>query len=213
LGGKVKGLASLMENYELILFALPIAIILSLIFMLLVRLTAGCVIYLLILVTIGSLIALGVFLIMSDTAAQYTTQNQTARILLAVGCFLIALLILIMVCCFRKKISLASSIIKVSSRFVTENCLIVVLPIILFVIMIFFLALWILEFLGYYSLGTPSTENHQLPFARFDIPTYVYIIGGFHIFYLFWTLLFLIDTGSFIVGGAACSWYYHQGSA
>jgi len=33
--------------------------------------------------------------------------------------------------------------------------------------MLAFVILWILEALGYYSLGTPIHEKHQLPFQHF----------------------------------------------
>ena len=78
--------------------------------------------------------------------------------------------------------------------------------------MIIFIVLWILEALGFYSLGTPTTGQHQYPFQHFSIPTWILVIGGFHVFYLIWGLFFLIETGSFIIGGAAVSWYYKQDS-
>lgn len=35
---------------------------------------------------------------------------------------------------------------------------------------------------------------------------------AFHVIYLIWTLVFLIETNSFIIGGAATNWYYkHEG--
>lgn len=79
--------------------------------------------------------------------------------------------------------------------------------------MILFIALWILEALGYYSLGTPKTVQHQYPFQHFDVPDWVIGLGVFHVFYLIWNLFFLIETGSFIIGGTAVSWYYKRESA
>jgi hypothetical protein len=76
--------------------------------------------------------------------------------------------------------------------------------------MIIFIALWILEALGYYSLGTPKTGTHQYPFQHFDVPNWILAVAAFHVFYLIWTLFFLIESGSFIVGGAAVSWYYKR---
>jgi hypothetical protein len=59
-------------------------------------------------------------------------------------------------------------------------------------------------------LGTPKSSIHQYPFQHFDIPTSVLVLGGVHIFYLLWSILFLVDTGNFLIGGAACSWYYDK---
>lgn len=115
-----------------------------------------------------------------------------------------------MTCCLRKRLALASSIVKVSANFVSSNCGIIFLPLVLFVIMVLFIALWVLEALGYYSLGNPKTVEHQYPFQHFDVPNWIIAVGVFHIFYLIWTLFFLIETGSFIIGGAAVSWYYKR---
>jgi hypothetical protein len=181
--------------------------------MLFVRLTASCFIYLLIVVTVGVLIAFGVYLILGNKVSpdsQPIFASDTTRILIAVGAFVLALLIIIMVCCFRKRLSLASSIVKVSANFVSSNCFIVLLPILLFFVMIIFIALWILEGLGYYSLGTPKVVKHQYPFQHFDVPGWIIGLGIFHVFYLLWNLFFFIETGSFMIGGAACSWYYKR---
>ena len=213
LGGSAESFSSIMENYVLIILSLPIAIVLALIIMLFVRLTASCFIYLLIIATVGVLIAFGVYLILGTKVApdsQPIFASDTTRILVAVGVFVLALLIIIMVCCFRKRLSLASSIVKVSANFVSSNCFIVILPILLFLVMILFIALWILEGLGYYSLGNPTTVKHQYPFQHFEVPNWIIGLGIFHVFYLLWNLFFLIETGSFIIGGAACSWYYKR---
>lgn len=215
MGGSAEQISSLMENYVLIILAFPISIILALIIMLFVRITANCFIYLLIISTVTVLLAFGVYLFMMPSLDQGTTSepliaDNTTRILIAVGVIILAVLIVVMACCFRKRLALASSIVKVSANFVSSNCGIVFLPLLLFVVMVLFIALWILEALGYYSLGNPSTVEHQYPFQHFDVPNWILGVGVFHVFYLLWTLFFLIETGSFIIGGAAVSWYYKR---
>jgi hypothetical protein len=37
-------------------------------------------------------------------------------------------------------------------------------------------------------------------------------IGGLHVFYLFWVILFLVETSSFLISGTAASWYYKRDS-
>jgi hypothetical protein len=214
LGGSTEMITSVMENYVLIILAFPIAILLSLIVILFIRLTASCFIYLLIFATIVALILFGVYLFMMPSLAEPGEEplinDNTTRILVGIAVLLLAVLITIMVCCVRKRLSLASSIIKVSATFVTANCSIVFLPILLFVIMVLFVALWILEALGYYSLGTPTNAEHKYPFQQFDVPSWIVAVGIFHIFYLLWNLVFFIETGSFIIGGAATSWYFKR---
>lgn len=113
-----------MDNYVLIILALPIAIIISLIIMLFIRFTASCFIYMLIIAIFAVLVAFGVYLIMmpslqhGDSGTPLIADNAT-RIILAVVFLVLALLIVVMVCCFRKRLSLASSIVEVSAKFVS----------------------------------------------------------------------------------------------
>ena len=204
-------MTSLMQNFSLILFSIPIAIILALIFMLLIRCCAGVFIYILIFLTIIALVAFGVYLLISPTnPVTGAASGTTGSIIAAVVCFLLAFLILLLLCCFKKRIRLATSIIKVAANFVASHCMIILLPLGLFLITILFVAVWILQAFGFYSLGTPYTAPHQYPFAHFQLSVWVKILFGFHVLYLIWTLMFLIETSTFIIGGAATNWYYSR---
>lgn len=126
--------------------------------MLLMRITAGFFVYLLLALSIISLLAFGLYLLVAPQTqyvalASTLTQNQYLSKIVAVVCIILGILIAIMAVCFRKRLTLASSIVKVSSRFVQENCPVMLLQFILFVVMILFVALWIVEALGFYSLG------------------------------------------------------------
>lgn len=58
-------------------------------------------------------------------------------------CFLLAAAIVVFVCCFRSRISLAAKIVEVSAVFVGKNCYIVLVPLFMFFITLVFLILWI----------------------------------------------------------------------
>lgn len=203
-GGSASAMTSLMNNYVLVILGVPIAIIIAVLFMLLIRFIAGIFIYILIFLTIGALVGLGVYFLMGPV----NSAGNTGSIILAVIFFVMAFLILLLVICFRHRISLATSIIKVASKFTTDNCLIVLLPVLLFVVMVVVLVLWVFQALGFYSLGTPTTAEHQYPFQHFKITSGIQVLFGFHVFYMVWALMFLIDTSTFIIGGAATNWYY-----
>jgi hypothetical protein len=120
LGSSGAGFASLLKNYSLIIIAIPIAIVIAVIFMLLIRLVAGIFIYLLIFACIAALVAVGTYLIISPTTSSGSAQGglSTTNIIIAVVCYLLAFLIILILCCFRSRISLASSIVKVAAKFV-----------------------------------------------------------------------------------------------
>lgn len=204
-------MTSLLKNTSLIIISIPIAIVVAILFMLLIRFTAGFFIYVLVAVAVLSLLGLGLYLLVAPTStATGSNTGAAGTIIGAVICFILAILIVVLVCCYRHRISLATSIVKVTANFVSSNCLLVLLPIVIFVITIAFLVLWVFQALGFYSLGTPVNREHQYPFQHFEVTAAMKILFGFHIAYLIWTLMFLIETNSFIIGGTATNWYYHH---
>jgi hypothetical protein len=162
---------------------------------------------------IGALIGFGVYLLITPSnSVAGTSAGTTGSIIVACICFLFAFLILLLVCCFRKKIALATSIIKVAAKFISTHCGVVLVPVVLFIVTLFFLVLWVLQALGFYSLGTPYHTKHQYPFAHFQITVWIEILFAVHVIFLLWTLMFFIETSTFIVGGTATSWYYGRPS-
>ena len=71
------------------------------------------------------------------------TQYQYLSKIVAGACIILGVVIAIMAFCFRNRLKLASSIVKVSTRFVNENCPVMLLQLVIFVIMVIFIALWI----------------------------------------------------------------------
>ena len=127
--------------------------------MILVRFTACCFVYILILLAVGGLVGLGAFLITQNTGASSALINNE-KLRMVVGILLIVLgaLVLVLMCCLRNRISLASKIVEVAAVFVAKNCIVVFLPLLLFFITLLFIALWVVEALGYYSLGKPTAN-------------------------------------------------------
>jgi len=80
----------------------------------------------------------------------------------------------------------------------------------MFLVTLIFLDLWVLEALGYYSLGTPIFAPHQYPYQHFDIPGTIYALFVVHVFYLLWIIFFLVHTSDFLICGTAASWYFQR---
>jgi hypothetical protein len=117
--------------------------------MILVRCLAQCFIYILILATIGALIGIGTYILIGDKSATpggalSLVENPVWKVVIAIGCYIFALLIFIVMCCFRSRLALASKVIEVAAVFVGENCVVILIPFIMFIVTILFMALWIL---------------------------------------------------------------------
>lgn len=180
--------------------------------MLIVRCTAGCFVYILIFICVGALVIFGIYIWTQPVGGEIGTsalfQNNTARTIVSIACFFLAAAILVFFCCFKSRIDLASKIIEVSAVFVAKNCYIVLIPLIMFIVTLLFLALWVLEALGYYSLGTPTKNKQSYPYQHFDMSKSIYALLALHIFYVLWVVFFLIHTSNFLINGTACSWYF-----
>jgi hypothetical protein len=150
-GGSANSISSIINNYSLILLSFPVSILIAVAFMLLIKFTAKLFIYMVIVFSIGALLGMGVYMLVSSEISSITIFFSTF-------CFSIAFFIVLVVYCIRRRLALASIIIKVAAKFISENCLIVLLPVGLFVLTVFYLVLWVLQSLGFYSLGTPTTS-------------------------------------------------------
>lgn len=105
-------MSSLIKSYGLILLSLPMAIVVALAFMLLIRFAAKIFIYMLIAFAIIALVGIGVYL--------FSTPGQNSgRTAVGVLCFLFAGIIILAVICIRRKLSLAAIIVKVAAKFVS----------------------------------------------------------------------------------------------
>lgn len=87
------------------------------------RITANFFVYLLLIVSITSTIGFGTYLVISPSneyvaLANVLFHNHYLSTIVGVVFIILGLLILIMACCFSDRLQLASSIVKVSTRFV-----------------------------------------------------------------------------------------------
>ena len=105
--------------WPILLASIPIAIFLSVVFMLFIRFTAGCFVYLLLGLSILACIGLGIYLIAAPTdSIAGVAMNRVFAITFGALLILFGVLITLGVCCYRKRIRLASIIVQTSARFV-----------------------------------------------------------------------------------------------
>lgn len=139
--------AALAIGWKLILIAVPMAIILSLVVMILIRIFASCFIYILIFALVGALVAFGIYVWTQPVGGYLGStalfQNNFARAAVSILSFLLAFAIVLFVCCYRSRISLAAKITQVSAVFVAEKCLIILVPLVMFAITLALVVLWI----------------------------------------------------------------------
>jgi hypothetical protein len=80
------------------------------------------------------------------------------------------------------------------------------LPFILVGVLVLFLFFWLFLTTSFYSMSTPVKETRVLPFQHFNVPTPIAVLLVINVFYLVWSLFFLIHTGNCIISGTAINW-------
>jgi len=55
-------------------------------------------------------------------------------------------------------------------------------------------------------MSTPVEEQRVLPFQHYNVPTPIAALLIINVFYMIWSLFFLMHTGNFIISGTVINW-------
>lgn len=137
----------------------PIAALISIVALILIRVIAGYVVYFFYAFVILALIAFGIYLVLPNNNKSDTTfilkQNQAVAISISVLSFVLAIAMLFLFISFREKIKQTVDYIDKSNEFLRNNYSIIILPIILTGCSILFLFFWQFLTLSFYSVARP----------------------------------------------------------
>lgn len=175
--------------------------------MLFVRITSQSFVTLFILCGMVALVSFAVYLLIPDSTTKFSLKhNSVASIVVGIMCLLLALFEMVFLCCYQNRIALSSNIVTVADRFLNNNKKLLLLCLILIAVFALFFVWWVFLGLCYFSMGDIDNST-RLPFEHYKMPNIVKAWSVVYIFSLLWSLTFLIDTGRFIIGGTAVSWY------
>lgn len=125
----------------------------------------------------------------------YVVWSITAIFSLAVLC-----------CCNAIKIGIA--VFKTTIQFIQANMEIFALPYMASLCTVIWFVMWLFAAVFIFSVGTPEPRD-LYPFVtemKWDVATRCIFI--YHVFGLLWINAFLIGSIQFIIGAAACIWYF-----
>lgn len=129
-------------------------------------------------------------------------MKELGAVMLALG-----FILLVVVCFFFRRISVAISILKTASRFTSEMAHIVIVPALMFVVIFAQIFIWIYFTLYIISSGTIK-QNPNTPFGgiEWDYKTRNYAL--YYLFGLFWNCNLTIHISSFVVASTCSIWYF-----
>jgi hypothetical protein len=183
--------------------------IISMIFILFLRLCAGLITFIIIVFIQAGLILLSVFFKfqMDERKEQNdSTYELTFKVLFYVFIGLAVIwFIFIMVMC--NKIRLAVSLIQVTCKYIMKNCCIIFVPFIFFILLMAWIAYWLIMLVFVYTSGEFDKEGSKI-MASFKMDGYVIYVFWYHIFTLFYITAVISAYSQFVYASTACIWYF-----
>jgi solute carrier family 44 protein 1 (choline transporter-like protein)/choline transporter-like protein 2/4/5 len=124
------------------------------------------------------------------------------------GCAAVTVGFFVVICCFYTKIRIAIRIMETAADFVTEVCLIVLVPPITTLLISIWVVVWVPTFIYVWCQGEfAAAENGAIygqvtwtEETRYSV--LVYLFGGL------WGAAFISACNQFIIASAACIWYF-----
>ena len=182
--------------------------ILAMLFFLFIRCCAGFITFMIIILILGGLIVLAVYFKMlansqeEQDAESSTTDNAFFWVFTALAA---AWLIFILIMCNR--IRLAVALTQVTSKYINKTCCIVFVPFLFFIILVIWLAYWIVLLVFLYTSGTFDKDSSKI-FASFSMDEKLEYGFWFHIFILFYITAIITAYSQFVYASSACIWYF-----
>ena len=182
---------------------------LAMFYFLFLRCCAGFITFLLILIVEAGFVVLAVYFkfLANDEdqkdAEGDTTNNAFFWVFVALAA---VWLIFILVMCNR--IRLAVALTQVTSKYINNTCCIVFVPFLFFIILIIWLAYWIILLVFLYTSGEFEKGKAKV-FASFEMDEKLEYGFWFHIVMLFYITAIIEAYSQFVYASSACIWYFN----
>lgn len=203
-------LFDLYTAWQVLAISVGVAVILTLIFMLILRCCAKLLIWLSMLAFIAILGIIGWFFwdkYQNTTDPGDQMNYKILAIIFWVGDGVFVLVLIAM----YDDIQLALSIIEAAATFIFQACTVIFVPFYAIVWAVGFLIYWIGTVIFLYSVGTFSQYGiTPLPSVQWDETTKN--LWYYHLFALFWIMAFILAWVQFVVAATAVQWYFSSSS-
>jgi hypothetical protein len=165
-------------------------------------------VFLIIIIIEAGLIVLAVYfkLTADDHEDQEDSVYETAMNALFWVFLLLAIAWLIFIIAMCNKIRLAVALIQVTAKYLNSTCCIIFVPFLFFLIIIIWMAYWIILSIFIYATGEFS-ENSKV-IASFEWDASIRYSWWFHLLSLFYVTAVISAYAQFVYSSSACIWYF-----
>jgi len=182
--------------------------ILAMFYFLFLRCCAGFITFLLILLVQAGFIVLAVyFYFLHDDEEEIQAESDTTDYAFFWVFTALAAVWLLLTLIFCNKIRLAIALTEVTSKYIHKTWCIVFVPFLFFVIVIVWLAYWIVLLVFLYASGEFQSDSKI--FASFKMDEKLEYGFWFHIVMLFYITAIIEAYSQFVYASSACIWYFN----
>ena len=181
---------------------------LAMLFLVFLRLCAGVMVFLIIIIIEGGLIVLAVYfkITANDHEDQEDSVYETAMNALFWVFLILAIAWIIFIIAMCNKIRLAVALIQVTAKYLNSTCCIIFVPFLFFLIIIIWMAYWIILSIFIYATGEFSQNSKVI--ASFDWDASIRYSWWFHLLSLFYITAIISAYAQFVYSSSACIWYF-----
>ena len=182
--------------------------VLAMFYFLFLRCCAGFITFLLIILVQAGFIVLAVyFYFLHDDEEEIQAESDTTDYAFFWVFTALAAIWLLLTLIFCNKIRLAIALTEVTSKYIHKTCCIIFVPFLFFVIVVVWLALWIILLVFLYASG--EFQNDSKIFASFKMDEKLEYGFWYHIFMLFYITAIIEAYSQFVYASSACIWYFN----
>ena len=217
-------IGDILESWRVFVYVALISIGISLVFLILTRFCGKMIIVILASITVIALLAGGIMVFVhyyvpsasENTNAylhlKYRTflkKNKTLFIICGTVSIILAFVLIIMLCKFRKELNLAYPILEIAAHCSISNIMLIFLSI--FIIFCQFCVIFI-EFyiiMRLYVMGEEHNDKEEgAPFVYYETNQRTHWLLALHIFGTYWIIIFLNNFNDFINSSISVNYYF-----
>jgi hypothetical protein len=213
--------ADVNSSKYIILGMIGVALVLSFIWLILLRFCAACMVWLTIILVFAGLVCITGFLAFeaklsyenykvlvaagTNTLEDELQEKTLIALAILAGVFLLVFLVVLLF--MRPRIQLAISIIKEASSAMRAVPCVIFVPAIVLIFTLGFFAYWIAAWVYLNSAGV-ATFNADGTFKGYEDTNKTRQLQIYHLFGLLWTTAFLIGINEMVIAGSIATWYF-----
>ena len=217
-------IGDLLESWPIFCYCALIALAASIVFLILTRCCGKWIVIILSVCTVLFLMAIGIIILMNYYMPQhidhtsmhlhvkyrsFLLKNQVLFVCIAAGCIVASILLMVMLCKFRKELGIAYPVLEIAAKCSISNILLIILSIFIICLQICVLFFEVYVVLRLYTMGKEINELEDgAPFVDYEVSRITYALLALHAFGAYWVIIFLNNFNDFINASVTVNYYF-----